>query len=128
MVSEGKQVCAAPRHACSPAFPICCRVANHHSLGLRNCRHAGKEVQHVESHQRFCVGIVLGGGYLSDRGPSAHQLINHSFTRVSVAIQFTSHVLPPSSENACSKWQEFGVISEMTNRTRIARPFKVSWS
>src|SRR6185369_5843214 len=51
-----------------------------------------------------------------------------SSTRVSTAIQFTSQVLPPSSENACSKRHEFGVMSEMTNRTRIARPFSVSWS
>src|SRR5260370_39160086 len=42
------------------------------------------------------------------------------FYRVSVAIQFTSQVLPPSSENACSKWADVGVISEMTNRTRMA--------
>ena len=46
--------------------------------------------------------------------------------RVSVAIQLVSHVLPPSLENDCSKWQEFGVMSEITNRTRIARPFSVS--
>jgi hypothetical protein len=50
----------------------------------------------------------------------------HFFTRRSVAIQFTSHVLPPSSETACSKWHERGVMSEITNRTRIARPFRVS--
>ncbi|SRR5216683_8416145 len=35
-------------------------------------------------------------------------------------------VLPPSSENACSKWHESGVTSEMTNRTRMARPLSVS--
>jgi hypothetical protein len=49
-----------------------------------------------------------------------------SATRVSVAIQFTSHVLPPSSENACSKRHEFAVTSDMTNRTKIARPLNVS--
>src|SRR5262245_33945664 len=51
----------------------------------------------------------------------------HSFTRVSVAIQFTSQVLPPSSENACSNLAELGVMSDITNRTRMARPFRVSW-
>ena len=49
-----------------------------------------------------------------------------SLPRVSVAIQFTSQVLPPSSENDCSKRTDVGVISEMTNRTRIARPLNVS--
>src|ERR1700682_976860 len=48
------------------------------------------------------------------------------FTRVSVAIQFTSQVLPPSSEKACSKWHEFGVMSEMTNRTKMALPLNGS--
>src|SRR6266851_7112353 len=52
----------------------------------------------------------------------------HFFTRVSVAIQLISHVFPPSLENACSKRHESGVMSEMTNRTRMARPFSVSWS
>ena len=47
---------------------------------------------------------------------------------VSVAIQLISQVLPPSSEKACSKWQELGVISEITNLTSIARPLYVSWS
>ena len=46
--------------------------------------------------------------------------------RVSVAFQFTSQVFPPSSEKACSKWHEFGVMSEITNRTRMARPSRVS--
>jgi hypothetical protein len=31
-------------------------------------------------------------------------------TRVWSVIQLTSHVLPPSSENDCSKWAEFWVI------------------
>jgi len=44
-------------------------------------------------------------------------LSDSAFTRVSVAIQLTSQVLPPSSENACSKRHEFGVMSEITNRT-----------
>jgi len=29
---------------------------------------------------------------------------HHSFSRVNVATKLGSHVLPPSSENACSKW------------------------
>src|SRR5260370_21923835 len=49
-------------------------------------------------------------------------LSDSSFTRVSVAIQFTSQVLPPSSENACSTWEEFGAMSEMTNRTSMVLP------
>ena len=49
-----------------------------------------------------------------------------SFIRVSIATQFTSHDLPPSSENACSKRHEFGVLHEITNRTKIARPLSDS--
>ncbi len=40
-----------------------------------------------------------------------------SFIRVSIAIQFTSQVFPPSSENDCSNRSESGVIVETTNRT-----------
>src|SRR5262249_56215780 len=49
------------------------------------------------------------------------------FNRVSVAIQLTSQVLPPSSENACSKRHEFGVMFEITKRTKMDRPLNVSW-
>jgi len=47
--------------------------------------------------------------------------------RVSVAIQLTSQVLPPSTEKACSKCAESGVMPEMTKRTRMSRPSNVSW-
>ena len=47
-------------------------------------------------------------------------------TRVSVATQLVSQVLPSSSENACSKRIDVGVTSEMTKRTRIRRPLNVS--
>ena len=47
---------------------------------------------------------------------------------MSIAIQFASQVLPPSSENACSKRHELAVISDMTNRTKMVLPFNVSWS
>ena len=43
--------------------------------------------------------------------------------RVSVAIQLISQVSPSSVENACANLQEVGVISEITNLTRIGRPF-----
>src|SRR5258708_17611846 len=39
-----------------------------------------------------------------------------------VIIQFVSHVLPASSENACSKWLEFGVIAEKPLRAMIILP------
>jgi hypothetical protein len=45
---------------------------------------------------------------------------------VSTATQFTSHVFPPSAENACSKWAESGVITVMTNRTFTGFPSSVS--
>jgi hypothetical protein len=41
----------------------------------------------------------------------------HASTRVNVAIQFGSHVLPPSAENACSSRNDDFVIPEKMNRT-----------
>ena len=35
-------------------------------------------------------------------------------TRVRVALKFGSQVLPPSSENDCSKWWDVGVMSDQT--------------
>src|SRR5580658_1944233 len=49
-----------------------------------------------------------------------------SFTRVSTAIQFTSHVLPPSSENDCSKRHESAVMSDQIFRTRMLLPLNGS--
>src|SRR5262249_20069706 len=54
-------------------------------------------------------------------------LSGSAFNRVSVAIQLTSQVLPPSSENACSKRHEFGVMFEITKRTKMDRPLNFSW-
>ena len=42
--------------------------------------------------------------------------------RANSASQFASQVLPPSSEKDCSSRNERGVMSEKTNRTKIARP------
>jgi hypothetical protein len=50
----------------------------------------------------------------------------YSFTRVSIAIQFTSQVLPPSAENDCSNLQDSVLMSEMMKRTRTGRPLKFS--
>src|SRR5437667_10095158 len=47
---------------------------------------------------------------------------------MNIMTQFVSQVLPPSSENACSKRLEFGVISEKPFRARIIRPLNSSWS
>jgi len=47
-------------------------------------------------------------------------------TRVSVAIQLTSQLLPPSSENACSNRAVFSSSTLITKRTRMARPPRVS--
>jgi len=47
---------------------------------------------------------------------------------VSIAIQFTSQVLPPFVENDCSNLQDCGLMSDMMKRTRTGRPLKSSWS
>lgn len=53
----------------------------------------------------------------SQAGGAQCALSGSSFTRVNVITQFTSQVLPPSSENACSKRLESGVMSEKLFRT-----------
>jgi hypothetical protein len=57
--------------------------------------------------------------------PFARWRFLYSFTRVSIAIQFTSHVLPPFVENDCSNSQDSGLMSEMMKRTRTGRDQKV---
>src|SRR5207249_5662567 len=71
--------------------------------------------------------MLQGGGEKRRRESSVRPHYSRAQIRVSTAIQFTSQVLPPSSENDCSNRQEFDVMSEMTNRTRMARPLRVSW-
>src|SRR5258707_13909964 len=46
---------------------------------------------------------------------------------VSSQIQFTSHVLPPSSENDCSIRADLGDRSSQTYRTRMVLPFHSCW-
>ena len=48
--------------------------------------------------------------------------------RVNVMIQFVSHVLPASSEKACSKRLEFGVMAEKPLRDMMILPLNSSWS
>jgi hypothetical protein len=43
---------------------------------------------------------------------------------VSVAIQFSSHALPPFSKNACLKGHEVGVMSNQTCGTKMFLPFE----
>src|SRR5579859_5358254 len=51
-----------------------------------------------------------------------------SFFRVYLLTQLTSHVLPPSAENACSDCAVSSVIFQIENRTRICFPLNSSWS
>ncbi len=78
--------------------------------------------------QRLVRWFALREGKTLSKSTSKTQgaLLVFVFTRSSIAIQFTSHVLPPSSENDCSKRHESGLISEMTKRTRMARPLNGS--
>jgi serine/threonine protein kinase len=83
-------------------------------------------------HGRAERRLRLGDG--EDRGdgvkpvPRGARRRSAAVHRVSVAIQFTSQVLPPSPEKDCSKRHESGVMTKMTKRTWIARPFSSSWS
>src|ERR1700677_1759168 len=69
-----------------------------------------------------CPSFTVSGGVLGKF------LSDSSFTRVSVAIQLTSQLLPPSSENACSNRHESGVMSDQTFRTRMVLPLNSSRS
>src|SRR5215472_14941029 len=51
-----------------------------------------------------------------------------SFTRVWFVIQFTSQVLPPLSEYACSKCGVLVLVFVQRNRTNTDLPFHSSWS
>ena len=76
------------------------------SAGPGRCRRGdGRPVRHS-------VGVLDGGGSLLSGENSCLQcpLSDSLCTRVWSVIQLTSHVLPPSSENDCSKWAEFWVI------------------
>src|SRR5215467_10892763 len=77
---------------------------------------------------RQCLFVHFLTHVKSDPVADAVQWIlsDPSFIRVSIATQFNSQVFPPSSENDCSKRHEVGVMSEIMNRTKIARPFNVS--
>src|SRR6266498_2593607 len=71
----------------------------------------------------FSISAVQGRNSIRPAGDEIQCALSaSSFARVSMAIQFTSQVLPPSSENACSKRHEPGVMSDITNRTRTVRP------
>ena len=51
---------------------------------------------------------------------------NRYAIRVDSITQLTSHVSPPSGENACSQRQVVAVMSDQRKRTRIGRPLNVS--
>src|SRR5271165_6402794 len=76
-----------------------------------------------------CAALLRTANMISDPMRGVHgALSGSSFNRVWSVIQFTSHVLPPSSENDCSKWGEFVVMFVHTNRMRTTLPFIVSWA
>src|SRR5688572_12193775 len=56
---------------------------------------------------------------------SARDVPTHYFRSKSID-QLTSHVTPPSVENACCHLAEIGVMSDQMKRTRIGRPSNVS--
>lgn len=55
-----------------------------------------------------------------------HFLRCSSFARVNVMTQLVSHVLPPSSENACSNREESAVISVKPFRAKMVLPLNNS--
>lgn len=46
--------------------------------------------------------------------------------RTKSMVQFVSHVLPASGENACSQCSVSGVVAVHVKRTQIGRPLKLS--
>jgi hypothetical protein len=58
---------------------------------------------------------------MGDQRFAGTSLTRHSCKRVSMAIQFTSQVLPLSVENDCSNLQDSGLMSEMMGLRRVIR-------
>ncbi len=78
---------------------------------------------------RFAAKVTLLSLWIGNKAThlaDAQSRFFYSFTRVSIAIQFTSQVLPPSVENDCSNLQDSGLMSEMMKRTSTGRPLKSS--
>src|SRR5436309_1247487 len=85
--------------------------------------------------RRTCIRLSEPRNWLQDNNQATRQktspnLFKHahhcltcfvspdpSFILLNVIIQFVSHILPPSSEKACSKRDEFGAMSEKPFRT-----------
>src|SRR5438552_13250898 len=73
----------------------------------------------------LCLGWLRGHGHKrldvdttsTKASPVQGALSDSTFACVKVITQFVSQVLPPSSENACSKRHESGVMSEKPFRT-----------
>src|SRR5262249_16650952 len=87
-----------------------------HSLGIRHVREKRHPVSHIFARPRGNPDLASCEVHCT--------LLASSSTLVLVAIQFTSQVLPQSSENACSKRHEFGVMSDQILRTRMFLPFQ----
>lgn len=86
----------------------------------------------VFSMPLYDVVVWLSGPVPQAPGNRRHELLDAGgrryFTRVSVATQLSSQVLPPSSEKACSKRTVSASIGMIRKRTKTARPSKFSWS
>src|SRR5262245_55653929 len=94
----------------------------HADFGVRGRRFRPENAEELQSPAR--LGLIRP--HLDDRRPTV--LVTHIGLccltrmterrhRVNVALQFTSQVLPPSAENACSKRNEVGVMLEKSKRT-----------
>lgn len=67
----------------------------------------------------------VGGQYAARLDARLSRSI-YGLTRVYCVIQFTSQVLPPSAEKACSERASSAVTSQMEKRTSTALPLIVS--
>jgi hypothetical protein len=97
----------------------------------QTCTQYSRALQEISSvrvdasdRSQFAHDLYLGWNETATRTEAncikaTRRLPRHSFPlagasrpRVWSVIQFTSQVLPPSSEKGCSKWAEFGVMPD----------------
>jgi hypothetical protein len=97
--------------AAARAFADLGRVARLHSLAVGIIK-KGYPSRHPAQ-------LATCSNDFNSRSFAANLLLRFQHTQRFVwsVIQFTSQVLPPSSENACSKWGDFVAIFDQTKRT-----------
>ena len=93
-----------------------------HDFGLLNAERRACDARGAAPGERGIEGTTA----LIPRRERQRTAAGGTHDLVSTAIQLTSHVTPPSAENACSKRQVSALVDSMTKRTSTCRPLNSS--